>query len=152
MGAPTGRLQCLTWTISINDNYGHLIGDETLLTFSQEIREVFRHTDLITRYGGEEFVVILKDVDAEKAFLVLDRCRRRIEERIFPQVEHITISIGFADVSDDSPPTLALDRADSALYYAKESGRNRVCYYEELVARGELSPIEEKGSDVELWD
>ncbi len=136
---------------AVNDTYGHLIGDETLLIFSQEIRHVFRFNDIIARYGGEEFIVILKEVDASKALLVLERCRERVANRLFPQVEHVTVSIGFADVTNVSPPMLALDRADKALYYAKEHGRNRVCAYEELVAKYELTPIEERSDEVELW-
>lgn len=129
----------------VNDTYGHLVGDETLLTFSQELRTIFRFSDVIARYGGEEFIVILKEVDASRALLVLERCRLRIEKRLFPEIEHITMSIGFAEMNHASSPMSALDRADKALYYAKENGRNRVCSYETLVADGTLSPMEEKG-------
>ncbi len=131
----------------VNDTFGHLIGDETLLTFSQELRTIFRFSDVIARYGGEEFIVILKEMDSKRALLVLERCRQRIEKRLFPEIEHITVSIGFAEMSHVSPPMLALDRADSALYYAKENGRNRVCSYETLVADGTLSPVEKKGEE-----
>lgn len=128
----------------VNDTFGHLIGDETLLTFAREIRTTFRFNDVIARYGGEEFIVILKEVDLKRAQLVLEWCRERIARCLFPKIEHITVSIGFAEMDHVSHPIIALDRADKALYYAKENGRNRVCSYDTLVADGVLSPVEEK--------
>lgn len=131
----------------VNDTFGHLIGDETLLTFAQELLTTFRFNDVIARYGGEEFIVILKEVDLKKALLVLERCRQRVEKRLFAKIEHITVSIGFAEMNHVAHPMLALDRADKALYYAKENGRNRVCSYDTLVADGTIPPMEEKGED-----
>lgn len=131
----------------VNDTFGHLIGDETLLTFARELRTTFRFNDVIARYGGEEFIVILKEVDLKKALLVLERCRQRVEKRLFAKIEHITVSIGFAEMNHIAHPMLALDRADKALYYAKENGRNRVCSYDTLIADGTLSPVEEKEED-----
>ena len=126
----------------VNDNFGHLIGDEVLLIFSQIIKTVFRHNDLLFRYGGEEFIVILKDVNREHAKNVFERCRVAIETHEFPKVENVTASIGFALIDENISPHIIVDRADVALYYAKENGRNRVCCYEQLITAGKIEPVE----------
>jgi diguanylate cyclase (GGDEF)-like protein len=126
----------------VNDNFGHLIGDEVLLIFSQIIKTVFRHNDLLFRYGGEEFIVILKDVNREHAKNVFERCRVAIETHEFPKVENVTASIGFALIDENISPHIIVDRADVALYYAKENGRNRVCCYDKLVTAGKVEPVE----------
>ena len=134
----------------VNDNFGHLIGDEVLLIFSQIIKTVFRHNDLLFRYGGEEFIVILKDVDPKQAEKVFERCRLEIEKHEFPKVEHVTASIGFAAIDEFISPHVIVDRADMALYYAKENGRNRVCCYDQLVKSGSLKSIEPKEKLIDL--
>ena len=134
----------------VNDNFGHLIGDEVLLIFSQIIKTVFRHNDLLFRYGGGEVVVILKDVDPGQAGKVFERCRHEIEKHEFPKVEHVTASIGFAIIDEYISPHIIVDRADMALYYAKENGRNRVCCYDGLVKSGSLKSIEPKEKLIDL--
>lgn len=134
----------------VNDNFGHLIGDEVLLIFSQVIKTVFRHNDLLFRYGGEEFIVILKDVNREESEKVFERCRKAIESHEFPKVEHVTASIGFATIKEDISPHIIVDRADVALYYAKENGRNRICCYDQLAASGEVTPIEPQEKIIDL--
>jgi diguanylate cyclase (GGDEF)-like protein len=122
----------------INDVYGHLYGDEVLLLFGGLMKQSFRSTDLLVRYGGEEFVVVLSDATLENCEIVLERFRTKVENYWFPNVGHVTISGGAARVGNQALPSTVLDQADQALYYAKHEGRNRVCHYEALVRDGLL--------------
>ncbi len=121
---------------SINDTYGHMIGDEVLLLASRLMTSTFRQGDLIYRFGGEEFVVIVATEEAGHAREIFERVRRVIETYSFPQVGRVTISGGFSRARLDVLPTEVLSRADRALYKAKEDGRNRIHEYEALVAAG----------------
>jgi diguanylate cyclase (GGDEF)-like protein len=135
---------------NVNDTYGHLIGDEVLLLLSRLMRSSFRFHDRLYRFGGEEFVVLMRcnsDQDAAHAF---ERLRANAEQYAFPQVGHITVSVGFTEVKSTDTPSAAFERADKAVYYAKTHGRNQVCSHAELVARGELEDGSKVG-DVELF-
>jgi diguanylate cyclase (GGDEF)-like protein len=134
----------------VNDTYGHLMGDEVLLHFAQCMTETFREHDLLFRVGGEEFVVVLPNVDTDCATGVLERFRRVIETHRFPQVGQITVSIGVTYIGAADLPVTIMDRADKALYYIKENGRNQVQFFEYLVATGKLQ-IQVAESDVELF-
>ena len=135
----------------VNDNFGHVYGDEVLLIFSQLMRDVFRKKDLLFRFGGEEFVVILEPIPFENAKTALERFRQSIEEYEFPQVGHISVSIGFAKISQEDYPLEILNFADKALYYAKKNGRNQVCNYHDLVQRGLVEQVEHVIGDIELF-
>jgi diguanylate cyclase (GGDEF)-like protein len=135
---------------NVNDTYGHLIGDEVLLLLSRLMRSSFRFHDRLYRFGGEEFVVLMRcgsDTDAAHAF---ERLRVNAEHYTFPQVGRITVSIGFTEIKPTDTPSAAFERADKAVYYAKTHGRNQVCSHAELVARGELEDASKVG-DVELF-
>ncbi len=123
----------------INDTFGHLFGDEVLLRLGELMRRTFRTGDRLFRFGGEEFVVLLNAVDAARAAQSFERFRRRVERHDFPQVGQVTCSIGFTRVEALDVPTDVLGRADRALYYAKASGRNRVCDYEALLGAGAIA-------------
>lgn len=114
-----------------NDKYGHLVGDAILLAVSRVIRENIRQIDLVGRYGGEEFTVILPETDVEGAQYVAERIRKTLEESLVTAYDEslkVTISIGIALFPKNAGALNALiDKADQALYRAKESGRNRVC-------------------------
>jgi diguanylate cyclase (GGDEF)-like protein len=135
---------------SINDTYGHLYGDEVLLYFAQQMQQIFRKDDLLFRYGGEEFIVLLKDVDDEVAIMVLQRFREHIQNYQFPTVPQITVSIGVTHMKQHHLQSELIDRADLALYYIKEHGRNNVASYEALVSEGLLEAVETK-DDIELF-
>ncbi len=137
---------------TINDHYGHAIGDETLVLFSQTVRSVLRQEDLFFRYGGEEFVVLVKDVDFDQAQTVLERCREAIAGRRFPQVGQVTVSIGFTDLAAHAHPVEHLSKADKALYFAKQNGRNQVASYEQLIDAGLLAPVEPIEPRADFWD
>jgi diguanylate cyclase (GGDEF)-like protein len=130
----------------INDNYGHLYGDEVILLIAQQMRTCFRQSDVLFRFGGEEFVVLLGAADESAAQAALERFRQRVASYVFPQIGCVTVSVGYAKVGDQEYPATIIDRADKALYFAKNSGRNRVFNYEDLLAQGELGDYVAAGS------
>ena len=123
----------------VNDSFGHLFGDEVLLRMGKLMRKTFRGADRLFRFGGEEFVVILNAETEALASTGFNRFRESVESHEFPQVGKVTCSIGFTAVSNIDVPTDVVGRADEALYYAKEHGRNQVCCYESLVAAGAIA-------------
>ena len=118
----------------INDSYGHGVGDEVLKTFSERTAQRLRGFDLVTRMGGEEFVVILPDINHDMAVQVAERLRKGIGDTLFkvsaPEGEiPVTVSIGAVLIQgEDITVEEALRRSDDELYRAKEGGRNR-CYF-----------------------
>lgn len=130
----------------VNDGHGHVVGDEILLRLAQKMQSSFRSSDLLFRFGGEEFVVVLEPVSFDMAELALERFRAAVATHEFPLVGGITISIGFARISENDFPTTILDYADKALYFAKDHGRNRVYNYESLLDSGHLRPLHEEGT------
>lgn len=135
----------------INDNFGHLIGDEVLIMLGQLMRQSFRFDDQLFRFGGEEFVVVLQPASLESAFNTLERFRKDLENTAFSRVGHVTISIGFSHLLPYDTPTDVIDRADEALYYAKHHGRNQIANYETLIDKGELTPKSVVKGEVELF-
>jgi diguanylate cyclase (GGDEF)-like protein len=122
----------------INDNYGHLYGDEVLVIFSNIMEASFRKSDLLFRYGGEEFVVVLNPATEKQAEMVFNRFRNRLEEHDIPQVGRVTVSIGISRFSADVHPTSVVENADQALYYSKDHGRNQVSNYHQLITGGAI--------------
>lgn len=119
----------------VNDTYGHIAGDQVLVSFSELLADNLRDYDLIFRYGGEEFMVILPYTSTEHACSVAEKLRRCVEETAFLTTKgklHITISIGVAGYS----PHLTtieqfIQEADQALFLAKRAGRNQIALAEE---------------------
>lgn len=109
----------------VNDEFGHLYGDEVLLHFSRLMDKTFRHSDFLFRYGGEEFVVVINSCDEADVEHSLQRFREAVAAHQFPSGS-ITVSIGYTLIDPIAPPALLLEYADRALYYAKEHGRNQV--------------------------
>ena len=120
----------------VNDKFGHLIGDEVLLTLAQKMKKSFRENDGLFRYGGEEFAVILRDIDQSVAEMVLNRFVNQVRISLFPAIEHITISVGFCLLDCGDAPSHMIACADRALYYSKEAGRDRVSNYHQLRETG----------------
>lgn len=135
----------------VNDNFGHLIGDEVLIMLAHVMNQSFRFDDQLFRFGGEEFIVLLQPTDEHFALAALERFRRNVEKQAFSRVGHVTVSIGFSALLPNDTPTDVIDRADEALYYAKRNGRNRVNCYEQLVASGEVAAKEIAKGEVELF-
>lgn len=135
---------------SVNDRFGHLIGDEVLLLLSRVMRASFRFHDRLYRFGGEEFVVLLRCANEVDAMAALERFRRAVRDYPFPQVQRITVSIGFTDVRPGDTPNAAVERADRAVYHAKNHGRDQTHCQATLVAQGLLGDAD-RGSDMELF-
>lgn len=131
----------------VNDSFGHLFGDEVLLRMGEHLRKTFRGSDRLFRFGGEEFIVVLNAPNEALAATSFNRFRESLEQHEFPQIGKVTCSIGFTRVLGGDVPTDVVGRADEALYYAKEHGRNRVCCYERLVSDGTIAkpvPVESR--------
>ncbi len=126
---------------SINDTYGHIIGDEVLIMVTRLLESSFRQSDLLYRFGGEEFIAIIAANDLESARLSFERARKKIDEFEFPQIGHVTISGGFSGADPSVLPQEVINRADSALYAAKNAGRNRMLHYDTLVKEGVLKEV-----------
>ncbi len=134
----------------VNDAFGHLIGDEVLLLLSRLMRSTFRFHDHLYRFGGEEFVVLMRCTDTGAAFTALERLRRNVAGYRFPQAEHITVSIGVTALRSGDSPSSAFERADRALYHVKQNGRDQVADHDQLVAAGLLGESQ-RDSSVELF-
>ena len=143
----------------VNDRWGHPFGDEVLREVSRLVLRNIRESDILGRYGGEEFAVVLPEANAEQAVLVGEKLRHAIEAHTFRMPDasgpgeptvRLTISIGVAStpVDEDQDEVELFSRADQALYEAKRTGRNRVVLYAKAdpntrgaaVGRGRPSP------------
>lgn len=137
---------------AVNDRYGHLIGDEVLLLMARLLRQTFRHDDRLYRFGGEEFVVLVRADDAGAAAAAFERLRATVEGYAFPQVGRITVSIGYTAVRPFDTPADAFERADRAVYLAKAQGRNAVrCFETDVAPQTAAEPLHHAGGGVELF-
>jgi diguanylate cyclase (GGDEF)-like protein len=135
---------------TVNDDFGHLFGDEVLVVLGQKLLSHFRGFDEAFRYGGEEFAIVLHNVNIDQAYKIVDRFRSNFSEVVFPQIGNVTISAGITSFESGRLPITLVDHADKALYFAKEHGRNQVCIYEHLLANGQLDTVQPK-SDFEIF-
>ncbi|MDP2653513.1 MAG: GGDEF domain-containing protein [Candidatus Omnitrophota bacterium] len=117
----------------INDEHGHLTGDQVLRAIASLIKENIREIDLVGRYGGEEFCVILPDTSRDGAHFVAERIRSAVASKtilVYDAAVKVTLSIGIAASPEDGKWSQELvDKADWALYRAKKLGRNRICTF-----------------------
>ena len=136
-----------------NDTNGHPAGDEVLRTVAEVLRRSFRRTDMVTRYGGEEFAVVMSGLKKEQAYLLAERLRTQIEETHFEfgarqPLGRVTVSAGVASFPQDGGTGDELiAAADQALYEAKRAGRNRVVQHEAaaLAGREDVLELEQVG-------
>ncbi len=135
----------------VNDRFGHLIGDEVLLLLSRLMGRSFRIHDRLYRFGGEEFLVLMRCHGEDDAAQAFERFRSNTELFQFPQVGTVTVSVGFTAVRPADTPSGAFERADKAVYHAKANGRNQVCSHADLLASGVLVENNAKLGDVELF-
>jgi diguanylate cyclase (GGDEF)-like protein len=115
---------------ALNDSHGHQAGDQVLRGFARNLRDDLRQADILCRWGGEEFVLLLKDTSVEQARALAQKIRQRTEQSEFEyngSTLHVTTSIGLAQLHADESLEQLLARADRALYRAKQGGRNRLC-------------------------
>ena len=130
----------------VNDNYGHLTGDKILSEIATLILNTIRQYDSAYRYGGEELSLLLPESELTDALLVAERVRTKIEKHEFIGLDNqklrVTASLGVADFQPDlADPKTMIARADAALYFAKQHGKNRTCYF----SQGELCLIKNRG-------
>jgi len=115
---------------AINDTYGHLKGDQVLIRMSQVIRSNIRAADILARFGGEEFVVILPELDKPRGVIVAEKLRRLIEREVYVPIRTrlpVTVSVGVSSFpADGQTPEEILEVADQCMYEAKRQGKNRV--------------------------
>ena len=112
---------------AFNDQYGHIAGDSVLVAVAEALREYLRPTDLVARFGGDEFAVLLPDLHIKQARQTAERIRQQIAGLSPPSLTTaVTVSIGLADRTAKDDVATLIQRADTAMYNAKEAGRNRV--------------------------
>jgi len=111
----------------VNDNFGHLVGDEVLEKITNIVSSANRSADIFARYGGEEFIILAPETDLSGALIHAERLRNDIEKSDFNTAGHVTSSFGVTEFIAESDTVERLfDRVDKALYLAKDRGRNRV--------------------------
>lgn len=113
----------------INDTYGHLVGDEVLVEISLVFKKYVRDTDLVCRWGGEEFLILLKNCNDEDAYTKASILKEKIMELSDKFGFNITMSFGVSDLSDNTLES-AIKNADEAMYTSKREGRNKVTVYQ----------------------
>src|SRR5262245_11016746 len=142
-GRAKGALVCCLMTDidnfkQFNDSYGHAVGDQVLVQVGRVLKAALRPTDVLCRYGGEEFCILLPGVDALRAAVVAERIRFRVEAQAGPGIRSIpglrvTASFGLSSIEFGAPGLKSLiEEADQALYAAKQTGRNRVVRFDEM--------------------
>ena len=114
----------------INDTYGHLVGDNTLKKLSKLVNETIRKTEIVGRWGGEEFILILTETNINSCFLVAEKIRKIISKTKFKDLgDRLTCSFGVSEYQQGITLDELIEQADQALYKAKENGRNMVTVY-----------------------
>jgi len=111
---------------AVNDRFGHAVGDTTLIQVTRRLKRAMRDYDFLGRYGGEEFVTLLPRTDFDAAAAVAEKLRGAVSERPIGQAGVTTVSIGFTVSGEDDNTESLFDRADKAMYQAKNNGRDRV--------------------------
>ena len=113
---------------NINDTYGHLVGDLVLIEIAKLMKDSIRNTDILGRWGGEEFLIIVPETNKKDLLLLSEKIREIISSYKFKNVNTITVSSGSSVYKKDEDTKDLISRADKALYEAKKSGKNRVCF------------------------
>ncbi len=122
----------------INDERGHLAGDQVLQSVARLMDDAARETDVVTRYGGEEFVILMPQTGPDGACIFSERMRKMIEMKL-----QVTVSGGIATAEPNETPERLLERADAALYHAKSAGRNRISFHNGVEVEAIASAIDE---------
>ncbi|NVK25652.1 MAG: GGDEF domain-containing protein [Gammaproteobacteria bacterium] len=133
---------------AINDSYGHLFGDEILILVSNLLKTQFRSNDLIFRFGGEEFVILMRDVAEHECKIKLEDVKQAIANYAFPKLDKLTVSMGACMLSQELFYMTVLDCADKALYQSKSNGRNQITFFDHLTIQ---SPEEKNFSEIDLF-
>jgi diguanylate cyclase (GGDEF)-like protein len=111
---------------TINDSYGHTVGDLILIELANLLQTIVRNSDVVSRWGGEEFVILAPKTNLEQARVLAEKIRHKIKSHHFSHDIHMTVSFGVTSFQENDTLERIILRADEALYKAKESGRDRV--------------------------
>ncbi|MDD2895679.1 MAG: GGDEF domain-containing protein [Aliarcobacter sp.] len=117
---------------SVNDTYGHQVGDSVLKEFATILKQNIRNSDFIGRWGGEEFLIVCIETSEENAIKLASSLREKIETTLFTKVGHKTMSVGVAQMEEGIVLDDLINNADKALYFAKDNGRNRVVAFSQI--------------------
>jgi diguanylate cyclase (GGDEF)-like protein len=134
LGKPASLLMVdLDWFKKVNDTFGHPQGDRVLAQLARVIQNILTPKDILARYGGDEFVIFVKDCNKMAAVALAERIRKTIQDVPFlilngERTIHLSVSIGVATFPEDGSGSQLLESADKALYQAKQLGRNKICY------------------------
>ena len=131
---------------AINDKSGHLIAEEVLILVARIVNNTFRTYDRLYRLGGEQFAVLMHCPDEALVLAAFERFRVNIEKFTFPQVGSVTACAGFTRVSADDSPSTTLERAERAVDFAQQQGRNQVVSHPELVRKGLFGDVLKVGA------
>lgn len=129
----------------VNDQHGHAFGDLVLVTVARTIRENIRQVDIVGRYGGEEFLVVMPNTSQDVAYVIAERIRRAVETYVYPirdTTVRVTVSVGMASLSKEHPNKAGLLKAvDDALYQAKRQGKNQISVWKKEMRGVELEEV-----------
>lgn len=123
---------------SVNDTYGHKVGDDVIISIANRLKLISRDSDIVCRFGGEEFILLLPNTDKKGAEIIANKVRKSIEKiEIYINDNkniNVTVSIGISLVDVPSSENLekSIKQADDALYIAKENGKNRIEFYKKI--------------------
>lgn len=117
----------------VNDRYGHIVGDQVLCDCVAKVRSAIRNQDILARWGGEEFIVLLPQTKKKPAVELAERIRHRLENFEHPSAGKVTCSFGVTQANQDDTAGILMERVDALLYHAKINGRNRVESQEETL-------------------
>ncbi len=118
---------------NVNDTYGHHVGDDVIIALANVLKNLSRNSDVACRFGGEEFLILLPETNLEGAYAIGEKIRKHVEDLVIKlenqETLKFTISAGVAQIDSENELNLekTIQRADDALYEAKEGGRNKVC-------------------------
>lgn len=130
----------------INDKSGHLLAEEVLILVARIVNNTFRTYDRLYRLGGDQFAVLMHCPDEALVVAAFERFRANIEKFNFPQVGRVTTCAGFTRVTADDSPSTTLERAERAVDYAQQNGRNKVVSHPELVRKGFFGDVPKVGA------
>ena len=122
---------------SVNDTFGHLVGDEVLKSVANLIGSNIRDTDFLGSWGGEEFMIICEETDSEGAYNLAEKIRLSIQNNEFNLIGYKTISLGIAEIEENIAINDLIKKADDALFYAKNNGRNKTIEYKTIVLKSQ---------------
>ena len=109
----------------VNDEYGHDVGDKVLVHIAKILKDNVRISDIVARWGGEEFIIVCEHTNTAKSYIIAENIRKIIEKEYFEEVEKQTISLGLTQFTKEDSINSIFKRVDNALYKAKSEGKNK---------------------------